>query len=269
MDFGSFDGFWRRLAQERLHAESETPVEAILDRLLASCRSCVVCHLLRDRAFDLAAQWQYALAQDPNAQAEFIESLTWCNRHGWFFQEIASPQTLARLHRELSGRVQARISRLLHGDLSPVAGRGGSPILGGLVGERRCPLCEDETALQQVLLGELGRGLASGPLRPAFAASGGLCLPHLAALVDTAKDKGTTRFLLESTADHLRRMVQELETFETETASRRRRYGSAGDAPLRAMARWVGFRGMADGNPQGEDGVWLESGPAPQIHAGG
>ena len=287
MDFGSFDGFWRRLAQERLHAESETPVEAILDRLLASCRSCVVCHLLRDRAFDLAAQWQYALAQDPHAQAEFIEAQTWCNRHGWFFQEIAAPQTLGRLHRELCGRVQAWISRLLHGDLPPVAGGGGSPILGGVFGERRCPLCEDEAAFHQVLLGELGRGLASGPLRPAFAASAGVCLPHLAALLDTVADEGTTRFLLESTADHLRRMMQELETFEAETASRRRRYGSAGDAPLRAMARWVGFRGMAGGAdsgegpssartgmdshgiPQGEQGGWLESGPAPPMHASG
>jgi len=287
MDFGSFDGFWRRLAQERLHAESETPVEAILDRLLASCRSCVVCHLMRDRAFDLAAQWQYALAQDPAAQAEFVETQTWCNRHGWFFQDVASPQTLGRLHRELSGRVQARIGRLLHGDLSPVAGQGVSPILGGVVGRRRCRLCEDEAAFQQVLLGELGRGLASGPLRPAFAASVGLCIPHLAALLDTVADEGTVRFLLESTADHLRRMVQELETFEAETASRRRRYGSTTDAPLRAMARWVGFRGMAEGADsgggpsstsagmdshgihQGEHGGWLESGPAPQIHAGG
>src|SRR3970282_2056644 len=214
MDFGSFDGFWRRLALERLHSESETPVEAILDRLLASCRSCVVCHLMRDRAFDLAAQWQYALAQDPAAQVEFIETQTWCNRHGWFFQEIASPQTLGRLHRELYGRVQARISRLLHGELSPVAGQGVSPILGGVVGRRRCRLCEDEAAFQQVLLGELGRGLASGPLRPAFAASVGLCIPHLAALLYTVADEGTVRFLLESTADHLRRMGPEVENFE-------------------------------------------------------
>src|SRR3990172_7952998 len=197
MDFGSFDGFWRRLAQERLHAESETPVEAILDRLLASCRSCVVCHLMRDRAFDLAAQWQYALAQDPAAQAEFVETQTWCNRHGWFFQDVASPQTLGRLHRELSGRVQARIGRLLRGDLSPVAGQGVSPILGGVVGRRRCRLCEDEAAFQQVLLGELGRGLASGRLRPAFAASVGLCLPHLAALFYTVTFVGRVWFVFD------------------------------------------------------------------------
>src|SRR5574341_808561 len=286
MDFGGFDGFWRRLAQERLHSEGEMPVGAILDRLLATCRSCVVCHLMRDRAFDLAAQWQYALAQDPTAQAEFIESQTWCNRHGWFFQEIASPQTLSRLQRELSGRVQARISGLLRGDLSPVAGQELSHTLAAMVGARRCPLCEDEAAFQQVLVGELGQGLVSGTLRPAFAASAGLCLPHLAALLDTVGDEDTMRFLLESTADHLRRMVQELETFEAETASRRRRYGSTTDAPLRAMARWVGFRGMAEGADtggpssvsagmdthgihQGEHGGWLESGPAPQIHAGG
>jgi hypothetical protein len=206
---------------------------------------------MRDRAFDLAAQWQFALAQDPAAQAEFIGSQTWCNRHGWFFQEVAAPQTLSRLHRELSARVQARISGLLRGDLSPVAGRGGSPILGDLVGERGCPLCEDEAALQHLLLGELGRGLVSGPLRPAFAASAGLCLPHLAALLDSVADEGTMRFLLERTADHLRRMVRELETFEAETTSRRRRYGSTTDAPLRAMARWVGFRGMAEGANSG------------------
>jgi hypothetical protein len=253
MDFGCFDGFWRRLAQGRLHSDGETPVETILDRLLPSCRSCVVCHLMRDRAFDLAAQWQYALAQDSRVQVEFLESQTWCNRHGWFFQEVATPQTLGRLYQQLYGRVQARIGRLLPGDLSPATGQGRSRALATVVGARRCPLCEDEATFTQVLLGELGRGLVSGPLRPGFAASAGLCLPHLTALLDTVADEGTVKFLLESTADHLGKMVQELETFEAETTSRRRRYGSTTDAPLRAMARSVGFRGMADGaNPGGE-----------------
>jgi len=287
MDFGSFDRCWCRLAQSRLHAQTETTVEAILSRLLASCRSCVACHLLRERAFDLVAAWQYALDQDPKAQAEFIDAQTWCNRHGWFFQEVASPQTLGRLHQSLFGRIQARIGTLLDGDLAPVAGQGASRVLRAVVGERRCPLCEDAAAFEGVVLRDLSRGLSSGPLRPAFAASAGLCLPHLAALLDTIADENTTRFLLESTADHLGQAMQELETFETERASRRRRYESAADAPLRAIARWIGLRGMVrgpeagetssgipagmdtHGNHERENGGWVEPGSAPRVCVGG
>jgi hypothetical protein len=252
MDFGTFDGFWRWLAQARLNAQEEIPIQRILARVLGAWRTCVVCNLLWERAFELASRWQYVLAEDPAWQAQFVEGQTWCNRHAWFFKEVASPRTRGRLHRELYARVEARISELLHRDLAGLIGRGAHRILCDLIGKRTCPLCADEAAFRRVVLTELAQGLASGSLRSAFAASVGCCLPHLAALLDTVPDVDAARFLLETTLDQLERMGKDLDTYEAETENRTRQYGSAADAPTRAMVCWVGLRGMGQGSDGGE-----------------
>lgn len=249
MDFENFDGFWRWLARARLHAQEEMPVEAILARALGTWRTCVMCNLLWQRAFDLASRWQYALTEDPAAQAQFVESQTWCNRHAWFFKEVASPRARGRLHRELCACLEGRIGELLDGDLAPLTGQNASGMLADLIGERTCPLCQDESAFRETLLKELARGLAAGSLRSAFAASAGCCLPHLAALLHTVPDADAVRFLLDTTAEQFQRLRQELDTYEAETESHRRWYGSAADAPTRALVSWAGMRGMVQESP--------------------
>ena len=244
MEGERFEEFWRRLADSRLNAHEEMPVEAILERVLGMWRTCVVCHLLWERAFDLASRWQYLLAEDPSEQAHFVESQTWCNRHAWFFKDVASPRTLGRLHRRLHARVIEGMNGLLKRDLSRLTADDPAQIFQDLVGERACRLCEDEAAFREVVLGELARGLASGALRSAFVVSAGCCLPHLAALLCTLPDGDTARFLLETSGDQLSRSAKELDIYETETESRKRRYGAAADAPTRALVYWAGQRGM-------------------------
>ena len=244
MGAGRFEGFWRWLADSRLNAHEEMPVGTILAKTLAMWRTCVVCHLLWERAFELASRWQYVLAEDPSEEVQFIESQTWCNRHAWFFKEVASPRTLGRLYRGLHARVVEGMNGLLKGDLSRLTGDDPAQTFQALVGERTCLLCGDEAAFLKVVLAELARGLASGALRSAFAASAGCCLPHLAALLCTLPDGDTARFLLETSVDQSKRLEKELGTYEAETESRNRRYGSAADAPTRALVSWAGQRGM-------------------------
>ncbi len=246
IDFGTFEGFWRRLAQTQLNAQAETPIETILAQALRVSRMCVVCKLLSERAFDVVSGWQYLLAEDPSGQAEFLESQTWCNRHAWFFKDMASPRSLGRLHRGLHARLEVRIGELLNGEPAWIVGQNPACILRDFVGERTCPLCDDEAAFLKVVLAELARGLASGLLRPAFTKSPGCCLPHLAGLLQVVPDGDTVRFLLEATLDQLKGLAKELEAYEVETESHRRRYGSAADAPTRAMVCWAGLRGMID-----------------------
>jgi len=243
MDAGRFTEFWRWLAEAGLKVHEEMAVEAILARVLGTWRTCVVCHLLWERAFELASRWQYALAEDPEAQAQFVESETLCNRHAWFFKEVASPQTLGRLYRRLHAHVIERMRKLLKGDISRLTADP-AQIFQDLIGERTCPLCGDEKAFLEVVLSELTRGLASGSIREAFVASGGCCLPHLASLLSRLPDADTVRYLLGAAVGQLGRSVKELGTYEDETESRKRRYGSAADAPTRALVYWAGQRGM-------------------------
>ena len=61
MDFGRFEGFWQRLARTRLGAAETMAVEPILAGLLERWRTCMVCHVLWDRTFDLVSGWQKVL----------------------------------------------------------------------------------------------------------------------------------------------------------------------------------------------------------------
>jgi hypothetical protein len=225
MDFGTFEGFWRRLAQTGLNAQGEAPIETILAHALRASRMCVVCKLLRERAFDVVSRWQYLLTEVPAWQAQFVEGQTWCNRHAWFFTDMASPRSLGRLHRGLHARLEARVGELLSREPAWSVGQNPARILRELIGERMCPQCDDEAAFLKVVLAELSRGLASGPLRLPFRQSFGCCLPHLAGLLQAVPDGDTVRFLLEATSDQLKGLAKELETYEVETESHRRQYG--------------------------------------------
>ena len=229
-------------------------IEAILARALRLWRRCMVCTLLQMRAVDVIARWQYVLAEDSTGRLECLRRYTWCNRHGWRVNDLASPRELGRLHRQLVGLPQARIGELLGQDLEQLRTQSPDRILALLVGERVCPLCQDEASLQANLLDALARGLASGALRTAFAASAGCCLPHLAAILALIPDAETARFLIEATREQLGRLAADLDTYEAETQSRHREYGATADAPIRAMGNWIGFRGTVRGMETGRLG---------------
>ena len=244
MDFGRFEEFWQRLAHERFDAQGELTVEAILERALHLWRSCVVCNLLQTRAFDLVSRWQYVLSSNPIGQAEFVASQTWCNAHASLFKEVIAPRDLARLHRKLQEVLQAHVGGALRNGVARLCGATTAQVLRELIGDRRCPLCDDRAALEALLLEALARGLRAGALRSAFARSSGCCMPHVAALLCEIADEDTARSVLETVVAQSSRLAQELDTYEAETESRRRRYGAAADAPVRAMICWAGIRGM-------------------------
>ncbi len=260
MDFGTFDGFWHRLARTRLHMPEVSDLEAVLGQAMGAWRSCVVCNLLWERAFDLTSRWQQLLASDAAAQADFLCGQTWCNRHAWFFSQMMAPVSQARLQRRLHEEVAARIREHLQSIPERPMGGDARTILESLIGRRTCPLCDDESALLTLVLAAIVRGLTAGSLRPAFAASAGCCLPHLAALLSRVAHSDTARFLLEATQDRLARLTAELDYYQAESESRRRRYESAADAPARALAAWAGLRDMV----RDWEGTPTESRPQPE-----
>lgn len=239
MDFGTFEGFWQRLARTRLGAAETMAVEALLAGLLERWRTCVICHVLWDRVFDLVADWQAALHEEAEARIRFADQYTWCNRHGWLVRDLVTPRTLGRLQRELLVGLAKRF-----GDLLGYAPDQPSGDRWDLIPARTCPLCEDAEMLQTAVLEALAHGLASGALRQAYAASAGCCLIHLEELLHIAPDRDTARFLLEAAAAQTVRLQEELDRFEAETESHRRRYGDAADSPVRALAQWIGMRGI-------------------------
>jgi len=125
MDFERFDGFWRRLAKDQLGLPEALPVGALLAKALETWTGCIVCNLLRLRAFDVIARWQAALVSDLAERRDFLRCETWCNRHGWLVIELSSPRDLGRLHRQL---LLAPKARMIWGGCGAVRPRRSSPV---------------------------------------------------------------------------------------------------------------------------------------------
>jgi len=243
MRFQAFDDFWREIVEEGFHQRDAATPAVALRCALETWRTCAICNLASVRAFRVIAKWQFALAEDPEVQAEFVAHETWCNRHAWRFVDITGPHGLGQIHQHLLSAIVGRLRSIAADGARGVLGQPPSQWLEQMVGGRQCPLCEDEAALEAVLLGELHAGLLSGDLRPAFEHSGGCCLPHLARLLAHIDDAQLAAFLLCHTESRLRRLSEELAIYHEETVSRRRAYGPTRDAPARAMATWAGLRG--------------------------
>src|SRR6185295_18748020 len=75
----------------------------------------------------------------------------------------------------------------------------------------RCPVCVELVAAETGHLDALLEGLATPPLGPAYAASDGLCLPHLALALGAA-GPGPAR-LVALTRDRLRALAEDLKQF--------------------------------------------------------
>jgi len=80
--------------------------------------------------------------------------------------------------------------------------------------KRECVLCAHERHQERIVLETLLAGMRDDALRAAFAASGGICLPHLqAALEQRGANSSDQRALLELQGGILRRLRAELAQF--------------------------------------------------------
>lgn len=81
--------------------------------------------------------------------------------------------------------------------------------------QRECVLCSHERHQERIVLETLLTGFKSSDdeLRTAFAASGGLCLPHLRGALEMRFDAAAQRTLLELQGDVMRRLRAELALF--------------------------------------------------------
>jgi hypothetical protein len=81
--------------------------------------------------------------------------------------------------------------------------------------KRECVLCSHELHQERIVLETLlaGLGEKDGDMRAAFAASGGICLPHLRTALEMRFDAGAQRALLDLQGDILRRLRADLALF--------------------------------------------------------
>lgn len=212
---------------------------------------CPVCRLSLRAVAQYMGSTNYDALGDPAIREQFEASLGFCAYHAHQWLEEAFVLGTAQMFRDVIRSVR----RDLEGQSSQGASFG-SRVASRLAGtavspvrqpSRPCPACEvlaeTETRLTQTLV----KGLGSEPFRGAYAASDGLCIPHLRPALavaggdafDTLRDRAlaTQQILLA----HLDETIRKHDY--------RFRHEPAGDevgSPGRAVAHVAGAQGITE-----------------------
>lgn len=199
--------------------------------------TCRVCSETWEELFSFLCQFQYALAKDPNTQAEFRTSFGLCPGHTWLLEQLSSPRgrcdSFPALLDDLAGGLETLA------DLSPrQAGAGLEALLGTL---EHCALCRAKTRFEQQALRRVHRDLGTAPDHPVD-----LCLPHLTVVLK-GEPPGASAFLLRHHAQRLATLAQGMRGYAAKFDALRR-----GDitpeenaSPRAALEALVGTRNLS------------------------
>jgi hypothetical protein len=213
---------------------------------------CVLCRLATRSVREYFSALGYEQVNDVELRTALRAADGYCRRHAWLFLEQGGNRLgVAIIYRDL---VQQARERLAAGGprLSGGVGRSLGRLLGGGRGaahrstraEAGCAACRVEAEAEARYRGTLLEHLGEAELRQRFAASSGLCQPHLARALASG-GRGADRAWLE--ADAARRLdglVAELDEYirKHDYRFRQEGFGAEENAPQRAVERIVGWQ---------------------------
>ena len=188
---------------------------------------CVVCRLVANSVDCYLRGLLHESVNDPGMRERLRASKGFCREHSWQLQRRGDPLS---------------ISILWHDLLSPELDE--DPGRRRRAGGRRkplCPACEIAVEAERRYVGILVEHLEVGALRNEYAASAGLCLPHLG-LARIAAPAGARCFLATAESDKLTRLREELSEIIRKNDHRFRDepWGSERDAWIRATRKLAG-----------------------------
>jgi hypothetical protein len=206
------------------------PLDFITD---LQTRGCAVCNHLSAHARDFFAQYQYALGTDEEAQRTLAAQRNLCPVHLWQLEAISSHVSislgLAPLVEQLA-RILDRAAQDPSTGLVPLTSR--------------CRVCDLLRDCETDYLERLTAFLNQADGREVYAASHGLCLRHVAALVVSSVNDGLAAFLLRHSARYFARAAADMRAFAAKQQSLRRDLitDDEHDAYQRALTHFAGSR---------------------------
>jgi hypothetical protein len=213
---------------------------------------CALCRLATRSVREYFSALGYEQVNDVELRDALRAADGYCRRHAWLFLEQGGNRLgVAIIYRDLVQHARERLGGRGLGLASGVGRRLGR-LLGGERGDQRysarpgagCAACRVEAEAEARYRGTLLAHLGEAELRQRFAASSGLCQPHLARAL-AAGGSGSDRSWLE--ADAARRLdglVAELDEYirKHDYRFRQEGFGAEEDSPQRAVERIVGWQ---------------------------
>jgi GTP-binding protein EngB required for normal cell division len=205
-------------------------------------RGCPVCDRLRRVMFDFFAHWQYELSASEASQSQFASEGGFCPWHTWQLADAASPQGMSRGFPRLISRISIEIARVANG-----SGDAAAAVLSLVQGSQDCYACRELRAAEMGCLKRLAESLQSPAGIANYNSSQGLCLRHLALLLQQDLPQDIKVHLLRHTSRVLDAIVEDMHSYVLKRDALRRGLHNQDeeDAYMRALIRLAGDRSFA------------------------
>lgn len=218
-------------------------------KLLEACREpgCPVCRLEQQSVERYLDNQFYENVNSPRWREHLRGSHGFCHEHVWLAVErrlgdalgfsIIYHDVVNNVLRSMGGDEESRQKQ------ASVRERV-EKWLSVLRPHKRCPACEHRDQTRRDLLAAVVDDLRSPEITEALAASEGVCLPHLQALLGQIKDEARFAKLLMIQRSRMERLRDELAEFirKNDYQAIKEGFGSEGDAWLRAIGLVAGKR---------------------------
>jgi ribosome biogenesis GTPase A len=223
---------------ETAPVEPAAPIVGDVDLTAAlQTRGCPVCNHVEQVAFEFFRHFQYRLATQERAQHRFAEHHGFCPLHAWQLASLMSPQSLSAGLAPLAERASAEIGVQA---TTPRAASGALHLW--FVDADRCHVCALLRNAAQDLTGRLAGFVSEEPGRRAYASSQGVCLRHLARLLNAVPEDSLRAFLLNAAARWFGELAEDLRAYALKREALRSTLttGDEDDAYRRALIHLVG-----------------------------
>ena len=210
---------------------------------------CAICRVTKYKVHGYLDALLYENVNDSGTRVMLRGAHGFCHKHAWEAATLRDAFGLAILYRDVITAVGKDLTHAQ--DKGLAAARGllrqepappGQATARRLTARRPCPACTVETDVADTSLTMLAQRLDDSDMGQAFAASQGLCLPHLRRALALAQDAHVVEVLPSKQARVLEGLAGELSEFIRKHDYRftKEGLGAERDAYVRAIAILVG-----------------------------
>lgn len=211
-------------------------------------RGCPVCSHIAEYAWHFFAQWQYQIGSDERSQTRFSAEFGFCPLHTWQLLSVCSPHGASVGFAQLSETIARHLKE------SAVLPAGGGVVRRLVRDSRNCRVCGLLLQVEEKYLAQLAAQLKDVSFRKEYRRSQGVCLRHLANLLDAVETPDIREFLLTHEAACFEVDAEDMRSYALKREALRRSLENRNeeDAYRRAVQRIVGERNVCA--PWEEDG---------------
>jgi len=205
-------------------------------------RGCPACNRVHKAMFDFFSHLQYELSGSEASQSNFAAEGGLCRLHTWQLEEVASPQGLSHGYPQLVSSISRKLARLAADDGNPA-----KSVLSLVQNSAQCPACEYLRTTEAKCLERFAKSIQTPQGADTYARSQGLCLRHLALLLELGLPEDTNRYLLNHASAVLNATAEDMQSYALKHDALRRELHNQDeeDAYKRALIRLAGARYLA------------------------